>query len=100
MNDMGAVTINASTARQTLPEQLDRVERGEEVSITRHGRVVAVLVRPDVLAMRRASDAFTRADRIGDLLRRQRDLPLPPPALERDRAQELIDAVHGDRAAR
>lgn len=97
---MGAATVNASTARQTLPQQLDRVERGEEVSITRHGRVVAVMVRPDVLAARRASAAIDRADAIGDLLQRRRSLPLPRPVLAPARAEELVTAVRADRAAR
>lgn len=53
MYDWCMSTINVSKARQTLPEQLDCVEAGAEVSITRHGRVVAVFVRPDVLEFRR-----------------------------------------------
>ncbi|WP_434056376.1 type II toxin-antitoxin system Phd/YefM family antitoxin [Georgenia sunbinii] len=65
------VTISASVARQTLPAQLDRVEAGEEVAITRHGRVVAVLVRPDALRARRAPEAWRQADRIGCPARRR-----------------------------
>ena len=40
-------TVSVGTVRQTLPAQLDCVERGEQVAITRCGRVVAVLVSPD-----------------------------------------------------
>lgn len=44
---MAVVTI--SEARAALPEVLDRVAEGEEVTITRHGRPVAVVMRPDVV---------------------------------------------------
>jgi prevent-host-death family protein len=37
-------TIGAFEAKNTLGSLLDRVERGEEVVITRHGRAVARLV--------------------------------------------------------
>jgi antitoxin (DNA-binding transcriptional repressor) of toxin-antitoxin stability system len=47
---MTAITI--SQARAVLPELLRRVEEGEEITITRHGQAVAVLVRPDVLRPR------------------------------------------------
>jgi antitoxin (DNA-binding transcriptional repressor) of toxin-antitoxin stability system len=83
-------TVSASVARQSLPTQLDRVEAGEEVAITRHGRVVAVLVRPDVLASRRASAAWSQADRIGELIDRARHEPLRPPTLAQGRADELV----------
>lgn len=92
--------ISASTARQTLPAQLDRVEKGEEVAITRHGRVIAVLVRPDVLKARRAPEAWSQADHIDALLHRARTEPLRQPALDPDRANELVEAVRADRAAR
>ena len=92
-------TISVSTARQTLPEQLDRVEAGEEVLITRHGRVVAVLVRPDVLRGRRASKVWDEAERIAGLLESSRGEPLRP-ALSAERAEELIEAVRAARSGR
>jgi prevent-host-death family protein len=39
--------IGAFDAKNRLGQLLDRVEAGEEVIITRHGRVVAKLVPPD-----------------------------------------------------
>ena len=38
------MTIGARDLRRRLAEILDQVEKGGEVSITRHGRVVAILV--------------------------------------------------------
>ncbi|MFC5433289.1 type II toxin-antitoxin system Phd/YefM family antitoxin [Microbacterium suwonense] len=93
-------TISASAARQTLPAQLDLVEKGEEISITRHGRVVAVLVRPDALAARRASRAWAEADRIGALLGRARTEQAAPPLMTAARAEELVDSLRTDRTAR
>lgn len=93
-------TISASTARETLPAQLDRVERGEEVAITRHGRVVAVLVSPDVLRSRRASGVWNDADRIDERLQTARSEPLRTQVLDPDRADELVKEVRRGRSGR
>jgi prevent-host-death family protein len=51
-------TIGAFQAKNTLGSLLDRVEHGEEIIITRHGRPVARLVpeigRTDIAAARAA----------------------------------------------
>ena len=41
--------MTISEARAALPEVLNRVTAGEEITITRHGRPVAVVVRPDIV---------------------------------------------------
>jgi len=94
------VTISASTARQTLPAQLDRVAQGEEVSITRHGRVVAVLISPDALRARRAPQAWDRADRLATRLENARSEPLRTARIESSRADELVDEVQASREQR
>ena len=93
-------TINASEARQTLPAQLDRVASGEEVSITRHGRVVAVLVRPDVLAARRASPAWDRSADVAELLENARGRPVQTAAISAERAEQLAEAARASRSGR
>lgn len=93
-------TITASTARQTLPAQLDRVEAGEEVEITRHGRVVAVLVNPQSLAARRAAGAWNDAAHVGELLREAREQPLHAAAMTQERADALVESVRASRRAR
>ncbi|MGC4174816.1 type II toxin-antitoxin system Phd/YefM family antitoxin [Demequina sp.] len=90
-------TVSASDARQTLPAQLDRVERGEEVAITRHGRVVAVLVRPDVLRARRASDVWDQADRVGSRLEAALAESLTTAAIGPGRAEVLVEAARDAR---
>ncbi len=93
-------TISATLARQTLPEQLTRVESGEEIEITRHGRVVAVLVSPETLKRRRATKAFSRAKRIDERLTAARLAPLNAGVLRPERAEELVAAVRKDRSFR
>jgi prevent-host-death family protein len=93
-------TVSASDARQSLPAQLDRVERGEEVEITRHGKVVAVLVRPDMLRARRASDVWAEADRIGSRLEEAMTQRLEPATMTAERAEELVAAIRNGRDRR
>ena len=76
-------SMRASEARAALPELLSRVEDGEEVTITRHGRPVAVLVRPDALRVRRAEAALDEAARIHNLLAGPPLLPARRPGADR-----------------
>lgn len=55
-------TVGAFEAKTHLGELLDKVERGESVTITRHGKPVAQLVPPPRAQTRK------RADVIRDLL--------------------------------
>jgi Antitoxin Phd_YefM, type II toxin-antitoxin system len=91
------VTLTVSQARASLPELLTRVEDGEEVTITRHGRPVAVLVRPDVMRAR-AHVVIEDAARIHELvdLAGASDLPTEP-GLTAGRAEELISAIRAGR---
>lgn len=94
-----AVTI--SEARASLPALVDRVIAGEEITVTRHGQAVAVLVRPDTLRARRAEAALTVAADVDDALSRGRATPLSArPTLSKRRADALIADVRSSRAAR
>jgi antitoxin (DNA-binding transcriptional repressor) of toxin-antitoxin stability system len=44
---MAVMTV--SEARAALPEVLTRVAQGEEITITRYGSPIAVVVRPDII---------------------------------------------------
>jgi antitoxin (DNA-binding transcriptional repressor) of toxin-antitoxin stability system len=93
--------VTASEARAALPELLSRVEDGEEVTITRHGRPVAVLVRPNALRSRRARGALEEADRIHELLTEAAATALPVGSgLTAQRAEELIGEIRAGRDAR
>jgi prevent-host-death family protein len=94
------VTLNVSQARASLPELLTRVEDGEEVTITRHGRPVAVLVRPDSVRSR-ANVIIEDAGRVHDLLAAAAASDLPTDqGLTRERAEELISEIRSGRDSR
>ena len=94
-------SLSVSRARATLPELLDRVEAGEEVTITRHGRDVAVLVRPDALVARRAERALADADRLRTLLDEGRRTSLDRgPSIDTATADALVASIDAARSAR
>lgn len=69
-------TLSVSEARASFPQLLDRVVAGDEVTITRHGQAIAVVVRPDTLRVRRSSAAIAAAEAVRALLERGRRTPL------------------------
>jgi len=94
-------TLTVSEARAGLPELLTRVEDGEEITITRHGRAVAVLVRPDTLRPRRAERVLADAEHVHQLLATARTTPLTGSGeVSADRAEELIAEVRAGRRTR
>ena len=93
-----STSVSVSEARASLPQLLDRVLDGEEVTITRHGKPVAVMVRPDVLRVRRAESALAAAAKIRELLEESRREPLVPGTLTPERAEELIAEVRAGRS--
>ncbi|MBI4885205.1 MAG: type II toxin-antitoxin system prevent-host-death family antitoxin [Actinobacteria bacterium] len=94
-------SVTVSQARAALPEILDRVLAGEEVTLTRHGVAVAVVVRPDVLRSRRAEGILQAAAQIGDALDQARHIPISiQPTMSAERADELVAAVRAGRRRR
>jgi prevent-host-death family protein len=94
-------TMTVSEARAALPELLTRVQDGDEVTITRHGRAVAILVHPDALRSRRARAALDDAARIHDLLAEAAAGTRPEDTgLTAQRAEELIAEIRVGRDAR
>jgi prevent-host-death family protein len=89
--------LSVSEARAILPEVLDRVAAGEEITITRHGHPVAVLLRPDAVRVRRAEQAIEQARRIGALVASARERPLAPAAVPDQRVEELVEAARAGR---
>lgn len=59
---MNSSSVGAFEAKTHLSALLERVERGEEIVITRHGRPVARLL-PPALAGHGADDAFEQLRR-------------------------------------
>jgi antitoxin (DNA-binding transcriptional repressor) of toxin-antitoxin stability system len=93
--------MSVSEARAALPQVLDRVAEGEEVTITRHGRPVAVVVRPDVMWSRRAHAVLDDAERLHEMLTEAAVAPLPErTGLTAERAEELIREIRAGRDGR
>ena len=93
--------LTVSEARSRLPELLDRVEKGEEITITRHGRPAAVLLRPDRLRVRRGESAIDQARRIGQMIEEARHQPLGPgTAMDPAYAEEWIAEIRAGRDGR
>jgi len=95
-------TLTASEARARLPEILDRVSRGEEITITRHDVPVAVVLAPGALRHRRASAvaAIQDAHELGRRLESLRDRPLSDmPGISSERAEELVRELRVERDA-
>ena len=89
--------LSVSEARAILPELLDRVERGEEITITRHGRPAAVLLRPDAVRTRRAERVIGRAREVAELVSTARGRPLPDAVVSAEHAEGWVDAVRAER---
>jgi antitoxin (DNA-binding transcriptional repressor) of toxin-antitoxin stability system len=96
---MAVMTV--SEARAALPEVLNRVEAGEEVTITRHGRAVAVVVRPDVLWHRpQAVHVQATTEQLERVLRAAGERELSLGGLTEEYAEELIAEIRAGRDAR
>lgn len=99
MNAMSDMPV--SKARAALPLILQRVLAGEEVTLTRHGEPVAVIVRPDTLRARRASERLRDAERVRDLIASGRQTRLGPrPTISRRQADALLADVQAARSKR
>ena len=92
-------SMSVSDARAALPEILSRVEGGEEVTITRHGRPVAVVVHPSALRVRRAHSALLAAEQVHDLLAAARSGRPTGEGVTAARAEELVAEVRAGREA-
>lgn len=82
-----------SEMRAELPRVLDRVEAGEDVVVTRHGKPVAVVVRPDRVRARATEAAYAIADGLDARLEQARRRPLGSATLASEAADELVTDV-------
>ena len=91
--------ISVSEARAVLAELVARVLDGEEITLTRHGQPVAVLVRPDTLRNRRSAETFAAADTLRTRLAAAAERPVPAPGLSRAQADRRVRDLRGERDA-
>jgi antitoxin (DNA-binding transcriptional repressor) of toxin-antitoxin stability system len=96
-----SMTLSVSEARATMSEVIERVLAGEEVTITRHGVAVAIVLRPDVFRARRLTPAMRMAQELHDRLERARHEPLDhATGLTMAEADDLVAEVEASRSAR
>jgi prevent-host-death family protein len=96
-----AKAFTVSEARGSLAQIVDDVQGGEEVTLTRHGRPVAVVVRPDRLRVRLADAALADAEQVGQLLREARQAKLPvEPRLTLEQGTALLADLRASRQRR
>ena len=100
-NPSMSITMSVSQARAALPRLLDRVAEGEQVTLTRHGQPVAVVVRPDALGARLSDRSSALLGQLHEAFEAARRTPLSQlPPISDDRAEELIAEVQAGRSAR
>ncbi len=93
--------ITVTEARARLPELLDRVEKGEEFTITRHGQPVAEMTRPDRVGNPRTAQVRAEARELRRQLEEARHKPLPEGrGLSTAFAEDLIAEARAGRDAR
>lgn len=94
-------TVSVSQARAALPEIIARVAAGEDVTLTRHGVAVAVVVRPDRLRTRRVEPLAADVATVRDAIAAGRGAALPRRAtISPERADQLVAEVRAGRAQR
>jgi len=92
-------TLSVSEARAALPEILERVTRGEEITLTRHGQAVAVVVRPDLLRVRKGEGVLASAADLRQRLEGARGMRRPAAkGASRKRADALVAELRTSRS--
>lgn len=95
---MTSGSLTVSEARALLPQIVNRVLAGEEITLTRHGQPVAVVVRPDRLRSRRADAALARAAEVHEAISAGRSRPLG--TISAATAKDVLQGVQRSRASR
>jgi prevent-host-death family protein len=91
-------TITVTEARAQLPALVDEIARGGEVTITRHGVPVAVLVGPDRLRRRRVSDTDAVVANLAADLEQAGARPLDrSPTITSERADAMVADLRDER---
>jgi len=89
--------MTVSDARASLSEVIEQVTAGEEVTLTRHGAPVAVIVRPDRLRSRHVDETMRTSERIRDLIADARSRPLTTVDLSADELRERLAQARAER---
>ncbi|MDR1294131.1 MAG: type II toxin-antitoxin system prevent-host-death family antitoxin [Bifidobacteriaceae bacterium] len=88
--------LTVTDARAALPALLDRVEQGEQITITRHGRAVAMLVNPDSVRPGPSPEVRARIDAVAQYLDRAKGSPVSGDVTAA-RADALVGELRAER---
>ncbi|MGQ0623925.1 MAG: type II toxin-antitoxin system Phd/YefM family antitoxin [Sporichthyaceae bacterium] len=91
--------LSITEARANLPSVVDRVIAGEDITLTRHGKPVVVLLRPDAVRARRAAAqrAIENSRWVRDTLAEAKGKPFLAPVMSAERAEQLVAEIRADR---
>ena len=92
-------TWTITEARAALPTIVNRVAHGEDVALTRHGKVVAVVVSPERVKMQRMLRVQVEANALRAEINAARHEPLVAAPGDRAWAQQMVDELRADRDA-
>ncbi len=90
-------SISVTDARAVLSDLVGRVLDGEEITLTRHGQPVAVLIRPDALRTRRAAAVFAVAEKLGTELEAARHRSPAAKGMGRGEADRRVRELRAER---
>jgi prevent-host-death family protein len=90
--------VSISDARAMLPALVAEAAAGEDITITRHGQPIAVLVRPQRLRRPEVQKYFDAADHLGEQLEAARHLPLVTVDRPPGWAEDWVAEIYADRA--
>lgn len=90
--------VTISEARADLPKLIDAAEAGQRITITRHGKPVAVVMGMEAARSQRTAQAWAGAARIHQMLEDAKGKPLfSGPGISPEYADELVASIRADR---
>ena len=98
--DFEVITVTMTEARARWKDLLDAAERGDEVTITRHGKPVAVLMSAQERRKYRKLDIWRRVEEDERRMEAAKDIPWEGrPLLSSDLAEEMLADLEAARRA-
>jgi antitoxin (DNA-binding transcriptional repressor) of toxin-antitoxin stability system len=95
-----AMSISVTEARAVLADLVGRVLDGEEITLTRHGEPVAMLVRPRPAWAHRAPDIYEGAEKLREELEAARHRPISDRGLRKGEADKRVRELRAERDGR
>ena len=96
-----STTVSMSVARATFATLITRVVDGEEITLSRRGVPVAVMVRPPAIKNQHAHPSLVAASALHELLAAGRNSrPSTNGSISAERADEMVKDLRANRSSR